>query len=158
MTDETANNNLIETAEGDPPDAMGTTPADEEYLGPDAAETGEHDLRALAAGASAERREFTNAELHFVRRDAEVVVPLDRAETIIGRDPRCDIVLEGDDVSRRHACVRRLPSGYFELADLGSANGTVVQGGRVEAMQVLDGDRFTVGSIKITVHIVATEP
>src|SRR5512141_2336897 len=48
-------------------------------------------------------------------------------EYVLGRDPACELVLNGDAVSRRHA---RLTVGVAELfiEDLGSANGTFVDG------------------------------
>src|SRR3712207_9210521 len=49
--------------------------------------------------------------------------------------PECDVVVGGKDVSRRHASIRPSLQGYV-LTDLG-ANGTYVNGRRVEAAQVL---------------------
>ena len=84
-------------------------------------------LRQLAAKSATKRRRTTAAELIMKRpRQGEVRVPLDRSETIIGRDPRCDIVLQEESASRRHAQMRRNAGGYFEIGDLGSKNGSHV--------------------------------
>ncbi len=55
---------------------------------------------------------------------------LNHAETILGRDPVCQIVLSLPPISRRHAAIRRSADG-FNLCDLGSANGTTLNGAPV---------------------------
>ena len=50
----------------------------------------------------------------------------------IGRSPSCDIVLDDPLVSRRHAELRLLPGGRREIVDVGSFNGTFVNGQRVD--------------------------
>ena len=66
----------------------------------------------------------------------------------IGRLPECDIVLSDPNVSRRHAEVRRQGTG-FVVVDLGSTNGTRVNGAGVKERPVQDGDLITVGGTKI---------
>ncbi|HME91412.1 MAG TPA: FHA domain-containing protein, partial [Myxococcaceae bacterium] len=51
-------------------------------------------------------------------------------ETVLGRSPRCEIALDDDKVSRRHARIR-LVGGQARIADLGSRNGTRVNGERI---------------------------
>jgi hypothetical protein len=64
----------------------------------------------------------------------------------IGRHPDCDIVLPNEEVSRQHAEVRREEDG-FVLVDLGSLNGTKVNGAGVRApRQLQDGDTITIGA------------
>jgi two-component system, cell cycle response regulator len=74
---------------------------------------------------------------------AGLAVPLDR-EVTLGRDPACDVVLRGGDVSRRHARVVPRDGGHL-LVDLGSTNGTFVNGARVETVALAPGDRITLG-------------
>jgi hypothetical protein len=63
----------------------------------------------------------------------------------IGRLPECDVVLADTKVSRRHAEVRR--DGYgATVIDLGSTNGTLVNGSGVKERPLNDGDQITVGS------------
>jgi hypothetical protein len=64
----------------------------------------------------------------------------------IGRHPDCDVVLNDQEVSRQHAEVRR-EDGQFLLVDLGSLNGTKVNGVGVKAPRALeDGDTITIGT------------
>lgn len=66
----------------------------------------------------------------------------------IGRLPDCDVVLEDRNVSRRHAEVRRTPSG-FVVVDLDSTNGTKVNGAGVKERRLADGDTITIGTTTI---------
>lgn len=60
--------------------------------------------------------------------------PLERGTSIIGRDPSCDVVLDDPLASRRHA---RIELGDdVEVVDLGSVNGMLVDGSRVERARV----------------------
>jgi hypothetical protein len=67
----------------------------------------------------------------------------------IGRLPECTITLGDPNVSRRHAEVRPSGAGY-RLIDLGSTNGTLVNGQRVHEHQLRDGDVITCGATSIT--------
>jgi len=85
---------------------------------------------------------------HLVQLDGgerAAVHPLDQRELVIGRDAaEADLVVEGfARVSRRHASIRPFGSGYA-VVDLGSANGTTVNGEPVAARPVAldDGDRI----------------
>jgi uncharacterized protein involved in exopolysaccharide biosynthesis len=70
--------------------------------------------------------------------------PIGAAEVTIGRSDRCDIHLDDDRVSSRHAeLVRR--AGRYRLYDLGSSNGTLVNAQRVEEIDLRDGDLVQVG-------------
>jgi diguanylate cyclase (GGDEF)-like protein len=73
-------------------------------------------------------------------------VPL-AGEVVLGRDTACAVRLPADDVSRRHARVLPDPGGGHVVEDLGSTNGTFVNGARVERRRRLaGGDRLDVGS------------
>jgi hypothetical protein len=63
----------------------------------------------------------------------------------IGRLPECEVTLNDQNVSRRHAEVRR-EGDEFHVVDLGSTNGTKVNGTRVKQQRLNDGDEITVGS------------
>jgi predicted component of type VI protein secretion system len=71
---------------------------------------------------------------------------LTAAEIAIGRAPTCDIVLNDDQmVSRRHAIVRR-NGNVVTVVDLGSSNGTLVNGAEIhDAHPIKDGDKVTIG-------------
>jgi 8-oxo-dGTP diphosphatase len=64
----------------------------------------------------------------------------------IGRTPDNDLVLADDfDVSRHHAEVRKSPAGSYEVIDLGSHNGTFVNGQRVSRVTLTDQDIISIG-------------
>lgn len=111
-------------------------------------------LKPLVEKLAKQRRRGTAAELLVKRpRQPEVRVPLDRTETFIGRDPKCDIVLTDDSASRRHARIARNAGGYFELVDLGSKNGILVQDERVDRMTLMDGDVFLIGETQFSIVV-----
>lgn len=66
------------------------------------------------------------------------------AIAVIGRSKECDVSLDDASVSRRHAEVRAGPDGYW-IADLGSTNGTEVNGKRVDRVRLEPGDVVTLG-------------
>jgi hypothetical protein len=65
--------------------------------------------------------------VHFPSRPARVLLLPDDRPTVVGRDPDCDAVLADDLVSRRHAVLARNGPGWT-VADLGSKNGTLIDG------------------------------
>jgi hypothetical protein len=72
-------------------------------------------------------------------------VPLGEYIVTVGRQNDCTIVLGDPNVSRHHAEVR--PSGEgFVVVDLGSTNGTKVNGTRVAEQALHDGDEVTFGN------------
>lgn len=72
------------------------------------------------------------------------LLPLGPGETTIGRSAACDLVLEGDGVSRSHAVIAGNGPG-FEVRDAGSKNGTFVNGERIEGARTLaNGDKVTI--------------
>lgn len=110
-------------------------------------------LKDLAPRLSQRRRRTTAAELTFRRGRTDVRIPLDRSETVIGRDPTCDIILAEKSASARHARIYRNAGGFFELEDLASTNGIAVDGERVEKMTLQDGDTFVVGDTRFSILI-----
>jgi signal transduction histidine kinase len=62
----------------------------------------------------------------------------------MGRDGSNRIQLSDSEVSRRHAEVRQLHEGYA-LVDLGSSNGTTVNGEKIEERRLINGDRVQLG-------------
>jgi len=73
-------------------------------------------------------------------------VPLGDGVVTIGRLPECTVALQDSNVSRRHSEVRVAGRDYV-IVDLGSTNGTKVNGIRIDGERVLsDGDIVSVGS------------
>ena len=66
----------------------------------------------------------------------------------IGRSGECEIRISDLNASRRHAELRKDGDGYW-IVDLGSMNGTLVNGRRVDRERLEDGDRITLGSTEI---------
>jgi pSer/pThr/pTyr-binding forkhead associated (FHA) protein len=75
---------------------------------------------------------------------AGVEVVVDRDELVVGRNPGADLSLPDDALSGVHAAIELGLSG-FRVRDLGSTNGTFVNGSQVQATDLKDGDRITVG-------------
>jgi hypothetical protein len=69
---------------------------------------------------------------------------------VIGRLPECDVVLSDPNISRRHAEVRPAGNGGYEVVDLGSTNGTKLNGVVIRGPQLLrDRDVITVGATSL---------
>ena len=76
-------------------------------------------------------------------------------DNIVGRDPRSDVWLDADGVSRRHAIIRvDSDNRRVTLEDLGSTNGTFVDRAMVEGeVGLSDGDVIRIGTVDLTVHL-----
>ncbi len=76
-------------------------------------------------------------------------IELGEGRHVIGRLADCAIVINDGNTSRQHAQIHRAGSGYV-IADLGSTNGTFVNGQRLIAdHRLADGDIVTVGSVSL---------
>ncbi len=75
------------------------------------------------------------------------VIALDLPVMTIGRDPVSDIVLNDPEVSRQHARLTLAEDGYT-IHDLGSTNGTFIDGGRIggEPVVLQPGQKISLGS------------
>ena len=73
---------------------------------------------------------------------------LDEPLVTAGRHPDSVIFLDDITVSRRHAEVRQVEGGY-QVADVGSLNGTYLNRERVEAAMLSDGDELQIGTFKL---------
>ena len=74
--------------------------------------------------------------------------PLESEAVSIGRLDSCDIVLDDPTVSRHHADVRRENDG-FDVVDMGSRNGTRVNGYGVTRQRLVDGDDILIGAVPL---------
>ena len=73
-------------------------------------------------------------------------MPLPAKALRIGRVPDNDVVLSDLNVSRYHAELRKSPAGSYEIVDLGSHNGTFVNGQRVTSQVLTEHDLVSIGS------------
>ncbi|MBT1182405.1 FHA domain-containing protein [Bifidobacterium sp. CP2] len=73
---------------------------------------------------------------------------LTKEKTIIGRGSGCDIVIDDPGISRKHLEIDITPNGVI-ARDLGSTNGTYVEGHQVPAATLLDGNTITIGRTRI---------
>ena len=74
-------------------------------------------------------------------------IPLDRRWTLIGRHPECDVLLDSLRVSRRH-CIITAESDAVVVRDLGSMNGTWVNGRRVARSRLRPGDEVSIAHMR----------
>lgn len=77
------------------------------------------------------------------------------AITVIGRDDDADILLDDPGISRRHSEIRITydgPHQVITIRDLGSTNGTFVNGDPIGTLHLHEGDRITIGRTHLTVH------
>lgn len=89
---------------------------------------------ATEDGVAAPASDRQGAQLHHLSSGRTFRLPPRKA--VIGRDEACDLVLDGEGVSRRHCSIAPVPGGYL-LSDE-SSNGTLVNGARVGRTHVLD--------------------
>lgn len=68
--------------------------------------------------------------------------------TVIGRGSDADITVADSGVSRRHLELRKTPDGVI-ASDLGSTNGLYVEGHRVDAATLVDGNQLVIGRTRI---------
>jgi hypothetical protein len=78
------------------------------------------------------------------------VVPISSDRVVIGRSRECDVRVDDGNVSRRHFEIVHESPATWVVVDLGSTNGTEVNGRKVERRTALDdGDRIMVGSTEL---------
>ncbi|MBW8017628.1 MAG: FHA domain-containing protein [Planctomycetes bacterium] len=72
--------------------------------------------------------------------------------TIVGRRQDCDLCVPLMVISRRH-CALNMDDGVLSIRDLGSSNGTFVNGERIEEVDLVPGDRVAIGPLNFVVQI-----
>ena len=89
-------------------------------------------------------------------KDAGKEFLFEQDSVLIGRTPECDVVLYDAGVSRRHCRIFSEGGGYI-VEDMGSANGTKVNGAAVKTQPLNDGDQLTLGPVVFSFAAVAAE-
>ena len=77
---------------------------------------------------------------------------LDIPEVTIGRDPKCEVFLNDRTVSRRHAHLS-MQNGRAFIEDLGSLNGTWVDGAIVSQGELHNGSSLQIGTFKMIINL-----
>ena len=83
-------------------------------------------------------------------------IELTGAPMRIGRAPECELVLKDSRASRRHARLHAR-DGVLVLTDLGSTNGTRVNGNRITELVLGEGDRIQIGDTSLVVEAARAE-
>jgi hypothetical protein len=97
-------------------------------------------------------RPRTRAEKALLMMDGKRLV-VGPAGVTLGRSRQCDIVLSDPNVSRQHAEIRPR-GGRWALIDLGSTNGSLLNGRRVEGSEpIRSGDEIELGTLLITFEL-----
>jgi pSer/pThr/pTyr-binding forkhead associated (FHA) protein len=99
----------------------------------------------------------------FASLDGNTAFRLDLPLSLVGRDVACDVSLDSSRVSRRHCCLA-FGNGEVLVRDLGSANGTWINGRRVNSGLIRPGDvlgiahlRFRLTGLDPTEGLASTE-
>lgn len=90
---------------------------------------------------------------HFVLRNMSTNenIPLISKSVVLGRSDECGIVVESSEASRQHSRIT-LEGGQLTLEDLGSTNGTILNGRRLRQPEILGGgDIIAVGQVNFLV-------
>ncbi len=79
-------------------------------------------------------------------------VVLDRERIVIGRGRKADLALAEATISRAHALLGFDSEGFF-VEDLGSTNGTLVNGARIDRQRLENDDEIQMGKLVIGVRL-----
>jgi pSer/pThr/pTyr-binding forkhead associated (FHA) protein len=75
---------------------------------------------------------------------------IDAEATSVGRSTQGDVFLDDITVSRKHAVIERRPDRSWFVRDVGSLNGTYVNGEQVDETKLANGDEVQIGKFKLT--------
>ena len=108
--------------------------------------------------ASAEQRPVaivpSGASIEVLRGFYEgLELPVDRDWFVIGRGRGADAVLAEATISRAHAAIGFAPAEGFFVQDLGSTNGTLLNGERQKRSALRDGDEIQIGKLRLRVAL-----
>ena len=88
----------------------------------------------------------------FKKNGSQKAIPLPSKVTIIGRRQDCDLRIPLMPVSRRH-CQLILNNETLKIRDLGSRNGTFLNGKRIEEATAQAGDKIMIGPLTFAIQI-----
>jgi hypothetical protein len=105
-------------------------------------------VASLVEGEDDERTRGGHGSVVVHEDGDERTVALTSDTVTIGRLADCDVVLKDKGASRKHAQLK-LRDGTWTITDLGSTNGTRLNGQTVQARELADGDKITIGTTVI---------
>ena len=76
-------------------------------------------------------------------------VPITHWENVIGRSKSCDVTIDFPTVSRNHAVLTRYDDGSWTITDVGSKEGTLVNGRKVQICALTSKDRISIGGVEM---------
>lgn len=83
--------------------------------------------------------------------------PITHWESIIGRHPKSDLVVDFPTVSRNHAVLTRYDDGSWSITDSGSKDGVRVNGKRITISAITPEDVINIGGVEMTLQVVSKE-
>ena len=112
------------------------------------------DVRAAPPAAGADVPVPQGAWIRVLRGFYEgLELPVDRAWWVVGRGRGADAVLAEPTISRAHVAIGFQPEEGFFVQDLGSTNGTMLNGVRTQRAALADGDELQMGKLHLRVGI-----
>ena len=79
----------------------------------------------------------------------ERVYPVTTSRVVLGRSRECDVRVPDANVSRRHCEIAQDGPSSWSVRDLGSTNGTELNGHKISGASLADGDRITIGDTDV---------
>lgn len=76
-------------------------------------------------------------------------VPITHWENVIGRSKSCDVTIDFPTVSRNHAVLTRYDDGSWTITDVGSKEGTLVNGRKVQICALTSKERISIGGVEM---------
>jgi hypothetical protein len=124
-------------------------PPEVEFVVDDRLKKGDLDcVASLVEGEDDDATAAARASVVIREGGGERTVPLASDTVTVGRLADCDVVVKDKGASRKHAQLR-LRDGVWSLTDLGSTNGTRLNGQTVQSRELTDGDKITIGTTVI---------
>jgi FHA domain-containing protein/uncharacterized protein DUF1707 len=111
----------------------------------------EHELRGLTSDLPAPSRlgrAIARVRAAFSTPPTGLLSGVSHGRITLGRSSSCQLVFDDDTVSRRHAALV-CRDGAWHVVDLGSSNGTYVNGRRVMDAEVRAGDELALGTTRV---------
>jgi hypothetical protein len=105
-------------------------------------------VASLVEGEEDSRTAGGHASVVVHEDGGERMVALSSETLTIGRLADCDVVLKDKGASRKHAQLK-LRDGTWTVTDLGSTNGTRLNGQTIQSRELSDGDKITIGTTVI---------